>query len=97
MHALVELFSRLVEAVAESGKREEECRLVEDKADELLSDGDVTHLEVRGDLNLPLADGSYRMPCVRGERQDLHSASVRWSWPRIPRAFSGIMSRSLTL
>ena len=42
------LFSKLVEAVSEVGKREEECRVVEKETDRLLRwQGGTTRLEVR--------------------------------------------------
>lgn len=48
LHALDDLFSKLVEAVSEVGKREEECRVVEKETDRLLRwQGGTTRLEVR--------------------------------------------------
>lgn len=48
LHELDELFSKLMEAVSEVGKREEEYRVVENETDELLRrQGGSTRLEVR--------------------------------------------------
>lgn len=47
LHRLVELFGELVEAVSESGKRQEECRALEDDTDALLAEGETVHMEVR--------------------------------------------------
>lgn len=47
LHALDELFSQLVEAVSEVGKREEECRGMEDETDKMLArQGGPTRLQV---------------------------------------------------
>lgn len=43
----MELFGALVEAVSESGKRQEECRALEDDTDALLAEGETAHMEVR--------------------------------------------------
>lgn len=47
LHELDELFSKLVEAVSEVGKKEEEYRVVENETDKLLRrQGGSTRLEV---------------------------------------------------
>lgn len=46
LHTLLDSFSALVEAVSETGKRQEECRAVEDDTDALLSEGEAAHMEV---------------------------------------------------
>lgn len=45
---LGDVFSKVVEAVSEVARREEECRLVEDETEKLLSRrGGINHLQVR--------------------------------------------------
>lgn len=56
--ALDKAFSRLVEAVSDAGKLEEECRLLEDETDEIVSlQGGTTQLQVqeeRGVVDRPI-------------------------------------------
>lgn len=47
LQVLGDVFSKLVEAVPEVAKREEECRLVEDETEKMLSRrGGIDHLQV---------------------------------------------------
>lgn len=48
LHVLGDVFSKVVEAVPEVARREEECRLVEDETEKSLSRlGGIDHLQVR--------------------------------------------------